>query len=105
MTASTGNCYYLAPEAFKGDEQTDRSDVFSLAVVMWETLARRKPFCGMAPQKCAFSVAVEGLRLELGDLIAEGHAALAGYMEDMWCQDPAQRPGAKQVVLFLRNLY
>jgi len=44
--AVKGKLHYFAPEITKGKRATPRSDVFSLAVVLWEALAGRRAFAG-----------------------------------------------------------
>jgi serine/threonine protein kinase len=47
MTGSVvGSPHYLSPEQIRGDELDGRSDVFSLGVLFYEILSRRRPFEG-----------------------------------------------------------
>ena len=47
MTGSVvGSPHYLSPEQIRGDELDGRSDVFSLGVLFYEVLSRRRPFEG-----------------------------------------------------------
>ncbi|HVS01836.1 MAG TPA: serine/threonine-protein kinase, partial [Thermoanaerobaculia bacterium] len=41
-----GSPHYLSPEQIRGDELDGRSDLFSLGVVLYEVLSRRRPFEG-----------------------------------------------------------
>jgi WD40 repeat protein/energy-coupling factor transporter ATP-binding protein EcfA2 len=45
----TGSPGYISPEQALGQELTPRSDLYSLGVVMYEVLAGRHPFQGLAP--------------------------------------------------------
>lgn len=47
MTGSVvGSPHYLSPEQIRGDELDGRSDIFSLGVLFYEVLSRRRPFQG-----------------------------------------------------------
>ena len=34
----------MAPEVFEGKQYSDRCDVYSWGIVLWEVLSRRRPF-------------------------------------------------------------
>jgi serine/threonine protein kinase len=55
MSAETigakGTLYYMAPEQFEGKPATPATDVFSLGVVCFEALTRRRPFGGSTPDE------------------------------------------------------
>src|SRR5215475_310601 len=46
-----GTLYYIAPEQFEGKPVTAATDVFSLGVVCFEALTRRRPFVGSNPNE------------------------------------------------------
>src|SRR5215475_940190 len=46
-----GTLYYMAPEQFEGKPVTAATDVFSLGVVCFEALTRRRPFAGANPNE------------------------------------------------------
>jgi hypothetical protein len=51
-----GTLAYIAPERLAGGDATAESDVWSVGVVLWETLADRHPFWGVPIQEVARSI-------------------------------------------------
>jgi hypothetical protein len=54
-----GSAAYMAPEQISGREVDGRADVFSAGVVLYELLARRKPFEGDAPTAIMMKIVKE----------------------------------------------
>lgn len=44
MTNNKGSAAWMAPEVFEGSKYTEKCDVFSWGVILWEILSRKKPF-------------------------------------------------------------
>lgn len=44
MTNNKGSAAWMAPEVFEGSRYTEKCDVFSWGVILWEVLSRKKPF-------------------------------------------------------------
>lgn len=43
---ASGSPFYMAPEIYKGDNSSSASDVYSLGIMMYELLAKQRPFIG-----------------------------------------------------------
>ena len=83
-----GTPAYLSPEQVKGESATARSDVYSLAVVLYECLAGTRPFAGSNP----IDVARAHLDDEPPPLPSFVAPPLAAFVLAAMVKDPAMRP-------------
>ena len=109
---------YSDPQALKGTSAAaPAGDIFSLAVLAWQLLARKEPYAGArfasATQSesaglAAYLLASEGNRPSAGDLPSLGseplNARLAALLGSMWSSSPEARPAAPAVLAELRAL-
>ncbi|CAM9500340.1 unnamed protein product [Choristocarpus tenellus] len=57
MTARPGNLSYMAPELFRGENYTEKVDIYAFAIILWEMFMGEKPFLKAGnPQKVANNV-------------------------------------------------
>ncbi|KAL9256557.1 putative serine/threonine-protein kinase SIS8 [Drosera capensis] len=74
-SSSAGTPEWMAPELIRNEPFTEKCDIFSLGVIMWELCTLKRPWDGVAPERVVYAVANEGSRLDipegtLGRLIA-----------------------------------
>jgi hypothetical protein len=96
-----GTPQWSAPEVLKGERYSERADVFSFAVCMWEVLTLRRPFPNVAPLRVASLVAYSGLRLPVPTDIPPRAAKL---MKRCWADRQQARPSMAEVVAELREI-
>ena len=97
-----GTLAYISPERLRGREAEPASDVWAVGVLLWETLAGKHPFWGVAlPQMpAAIEAGAPPLALERPDLPKRLLAAIGHALDT----DPAGRPSAAALAAELRSL-
>ncbi|XP_041995966.1 serine/threonine-protein kinase CTR1-like [Salvia splendens] len=64
-SSSGGMPEWMAPEVIRNEPFTEKCDIFSLGVIIWELYTLNWPWDGMPPERVVHAVASEGLRLEM----------------------------------------
>ncbi|CAG8630277.1 20857_t:CDS:2 [Cetraspora pellucida] len=86
---------YIAPELLMGLDYSDKSDIYSFSIIMWELCSGMKPFCS-TPHN-----------LELAKEICEGKRSpipvgtpplYSDLMEKCWDSDPSKRPDVADIL-------
>ncbi|XP_021717436.1 serine/threonine-protein kinase EDR1-like isoform X4 [Chenopodium quinoa] len=90
-SSSAGTPEWMAPELIRNEPFTEKCDIFSLGVIMWELCTLSRPWEGVPPEKVVYAVANEGSRLE----IPEG--PLGRLITDCWAE-PHERPNCKEIL-------
>ncbi|KXZ43210.1 hypothetical protein GPECTOR_97g748 [Gonium pectorale] len=96
-----GTPAYMAPELYDINNHTvtDKSDIFSLGVLLWEMLSGLVPWAGCDALVVAYAITINKDRLSLS-AIPPGRAPpkLLGLIKRLWDHDPLRRPAAAEVV-------
>ncbi|KYR00206.1 WD-40 repeat-containing protein [Tieghemostelium lacteum] len=100
MTAAMGSLAWMAPESFKGEKYTEKVDIYSYSIILWELLTCRDPYCGMEPLKMAFVAAMEDYRPPL--------QGIPDYWQSLiikcWNPIPTQRPTFTEILQLLDSI-
>ncbi|XP_038596524.1 receptor-interacting serine/threonine-protein kinase 2-like isoform X2 [Tachyglossus aculeatus] len=107
-TWSTCDVVYLSPERLHGAEPTPNSDVYSFAVLCWETFSRQKPL----EEKKTLLEAVTGISCGLRPEIEEEiiprdiprRPQLLQLLKRCWHQKPEHRPPAADCATLLEEI-
>ena len=83
-----GTPAFMAPELFEDNTFTEKSDVYSYAVVLWEIFDRGIPWAGLKPQQILYKL-IKEQRLDVPKSMPRD---LSSLMERAWAQDPDARP-------------
>ncbi|KAG6787174.1 hypothetical protein POTOM_008808 [Populus tomentosa] len=95
-SSSAGTPEWMAPELIRNEPFTEKCDIFSLGVIMWELCTLNRPWEGVPPERVVYAVANERSRLE----IPEG--PLGKLISDCWA-DAHLRPSCEEILSRLHD--
>ena len=86
-----GTLAYIAPERLAGDDASPESDVWSVGVLLWETLSGRHPFWGVPIQEVAGAI-------EAGapPLATRAHGLPDGWSQPWMPRSPSTPPAGRR---------
>ena len=98
-----GTLAYISPERLAGEEASERSDVWAVGVILWESLAGSHPFWGVPLPQVASTIAsgAPPLSARRGDLPRR----LLGAIDGALSIDPDKRPPAARLAAELREAF
>ncbi|KAL4233613.1 Mitogen-activated protein kinase kinase kinase 7 [Mactra antiquata] len=103
MTNNKGSAAWMAPEVFEGSNYSEKCDVFSWGIILWEVFTRRKPFDEIGGPAFRIMWAVHnGTR---PPLIRNFPKALELLMTRSWSKNPTERPSMAEVVRIMSHLF
>uniref|UniRef100_A0A7N8XY52 Mitogen-activated protein kinase kinase kinase 7 n=1 Tax=Mastacembelus armatus TaxID=205130 RepID=A0A7N8XY52_9TELE len=102
MTNNKGSAAWMAPEVFEGSNYSEKCDVFSWGIILWEVITRRKPFDEIGGPAFRIMWAVHnGTR---PPLIKNLPKPIESLMTRCWSKDPTQRPSMEEIVKIMTHL-
>jgi len=100
MTACGTPCW-TAPEVLRNQRYSEKADVYSFGIVLWEAATRDDPYAGMPPFQVIFQVGREGMRPPVPKTAPPDYIKL---MTDCWAENPNARPSMREVLARLEAL-
>jgi len=101
-----GTYPYMAPELFSG-KLTDRTDIYGLAIIMWETLFYTEPYSqiGGIPIQNILPLVKGGMRPTWEDPPYDIPFELRDLIEKCWNGEPQSRPDAIQLLYEIEQIH
>ncbi|GBB96995.1 hypothetical protein RclHR1_28950001 [Rhizophagus clarus] len=99
-----GNLPYIAPEVINGKEYTFKSDIYSIAMLMWEISSGQPPFINYEHDYDLAINIINGIRPKI---VLGTPVKYKNLMEQCWDADPSKRPDIYSLWKKIRemNLY
>ncbi|EXX54062.1 Mkk1p [Rhizophagus irregularis DAOM 197198w] len=90
-TSIYGNLPYIAPEVIVGREYTFASDIYSIAILMWEISSGQTPFINYEHENDIVVNIINGIRPKI---VPGTPIEYKNLMKECWDADPLKRPVA-----------
>ena len=100
-TSGIGTPQWTAPEVMRGERISEKSDVFSFGVVLWEIVMVERPWSSLRPEQVVFAVGGGGQSLHLSSRL---QPEVSSLILDCWNPQPHQRPSFASIVERLSQL-
>jgi len=97
MTAC-GTPAWVAPEVLRNQRYTEKADVFSYGVVLWELVTRQRPFHDVPAFRVVLLVGSLRYRLPIP---LKCPSIFERLMKQCWAENPAVRPSFDEIVRIL----
>ena len=101
MTGQCGTFQWMAPEVVASQSYTEKADVYSFGVNLWELWTRKVPYGKLQPMQVAVAVMSKGKRPHVPDDMPSAYRSL---MEACWEQRPEKRPPFTEIMLRLKEI-
>lgn len=95
LTGDIGTPHWMAPELFESREYTNKVDVYSYGMVIWEMITGTYPFHDLTAVQIAYKVCKENARPEIPTRGVS--PAIKKLIISCWSKSPEHRPTFKQI--------
>eukprot|EP01104_Vermistella_antarctica_P011534 TRINITY_DN3225_c0_g1_i1.p1 TRINITY_DN3225_c0_g1~~TRINITY_DN3225_c0_g1_i1.p1 ORF type:complete len:2234 (+),score=480.91 TRINITY_DN3225_c0_g1_i1:263-6964(+) len=92
---TVANPVWLAPEIMNSEEYTEKADVYSYGVMLWELVTRKEFFKEISFMSALEQAVIDGKRPEIPDDCLPEYRSL---IEDCWAGNPEDRPSFAECV-------
>ena len=82
----------MAPEVIASQKYSEKADVFSYGIILWEIASRQPPFKNLSGLQVSMEVLNNDLRPKIPKNTPEAYVKL---MKKCWDREPSKRPSFK----------
>ena len=100
-TSIYGNLPYIAPEVIAGKEYTFKSDIYSIAMLMWEISSGKPPFNNYEHNLDLAMNIINGIRPKI---VPGTPLEYENLMKQCWDADPLKRPDVYTLTLKMHEI-
>jgi serine/threonine protein kinase len=100
-TSIYGNLPYIAPEVISGKQTTKASDIYSIAMLMWEISSGQPPFINYEHENEIVMNIMNGIRPRIVSGTPLDYEIL---MKQCWDADPLERPSINTLLKKIREI-
>lgn len=100
MTAC-GTPSWTAPEILRNEKYTEKADVYSFGIVLWECITREDPYDGMPPFQVVLAVGTKSMRPTIPP---ETPQKWAMFITECWAENQDTRPSFDQIMITLEEI-
>eukprot|EP01105_Mastigella_eilhardi_P008505 TRINITY_DN2061_c0_g1_i18.p1 TRINITY_DN2061_c0_g1~~TRINITY_DN2061_c0_g1_i18.p1 ORF type:complete len:1315 (-),score=237.47 TRINITY_DN2061_c0_g1_i18:455-4399(-) len=90
-----GSLLWTAPEVLRGEYYTQKADVYSYGIVLWEIVTREQLYIDLNPHCVATRVVDEDFRPTIPGSVPQ---PIAELMRNCWAPDPINRPSFEDIL-------
>ncbi len=91
----------MAPEVISGRPYSERADMYSVSMILFELLTGHYPFEGLGQIEVAVQVSQHNVRPHIPDFCP---ASLAQFIQQCWDIDPVKRKSATQALAIIDSI-
>jgi serine/threonine protein kinase len=91
----------MAPEVISGRPYSERADMYSVSMILFELLTGNYPFEGLGQIEVAVQVSQHNVRPTIPDFCP---APLAKFIQQCWDIDPVKRISATQALTIIDSI-
>lgn len=99
--STAGTPEWMAPEVLRNEPSTEKCDVYSFGVILWELSTLQQPWNGMNPMQVVGAVGFQNRRLEIPKNVEQ---SVARIIIGCWHSDPRLRPSFSEITVALKPL-